>query len=329
MNPSQPPFDPDTDEQAALWAARMDGSDLTDAERSRLEEWLAADGARGLLLSEYRGLSGDLGRVLPALAAEGRVEAPRMQGGPVRTRLANRWIAIGALAALVVAAAVWTRMPSGRPQTIATDTAQRRSFTLADGTVVELNANTSITVENGRSERRVHLAGGEAFFAVSRDKSRPFVIETPAGEVRDIGTQFNVRAESDTDLEVTVSEGSVQVSPAGTREGPQVLVAGEQLTDLDGSVSVRALSGHALDDSLAWRKGMIVCDGMPLSEAAARFARYNGLKITVTPDVARQKMGGIFRIDDPDSFYDDLKNYKVRVTHEPDGSAKLSVAADH
>jgi transmembrane sensor len=329
MNPSQPSFDPETEEQAALWAARLDGSGLTAAELESLESWLAADAARGALLSEYRGLSGDLARVLPVLAAEGRVEMPRRERGPVRSLLANRWIVSAALAALVVAAAVWTRMPA-RSETMATNTAQRRSFTLADGTLVELNANTSIVVENGRSERRVRLSGGEAFFVVSKDKSRPFVVETPAGSMRDIGTEFNVRAESDSQLEVTVTEGSVQVTPRGAQGSPQVLVAGDQLTSLDGAVSMSALSARSLDDTLAWRKGMIVCDGMPLSEAVARFARYNGLKIAVTAGAARQKIGGIFRIDDPGSFYDDLESvYKVRVTRESDGSAKLSSAADH
>jgi transmembrane sensor len=330
MNPSHPHFDADTDEQAALWAARLDGSVLTHAERASLEEWLAADTSHGALLSEYLGLSGDLARVLPVLAAEGGVEAPRAERKSFHGLLASRWFAVAALAAVVVAAAVWTKMPLGRSETIATTSAQRRSFKLADGTVVELNANTSIVVENGRSERRVHLADGEAFFVVSKDKSRPFVVETPAGTVRDIGTEFNVRAESDSQLEVTVTEGSVQVSPGGGQASPQVLVAGDQLTSLYGSVSVTTLSARTLDDTLAWRKGMIVCEGMPLSEAVERFAHYNGLKITVTPGAAVQKIGGIFRIDDPNSFYDDLETvYKVRVTHDSDGSAKLSSASEH
>jgi transmembrane sensor len=281
------------------------------------------------LLSEYRGLSGDLARVLPVLAAEGRVEAPRRERAALGTFLANRWVVSAGVAALVVAAAVWTRMP-GRSETMETNTAQRRSFTLADGTLVELNANTSIVVENGRSERRVRLSGGEAFFVVSKDKSRPFVVETPAGSMRDIGTQFNVRADSDSQLEVTVTEGSVQVTPSGTQGASQVLVAGDQFESLDGSVSMRTLSAHSLDDTLAWRKGMIVCDAMPLSEAVARFARYNGIKIAVTPGAAGQKIGGIFSIDDPKSFYDDIESvYNVRVTHESDGSDKLSSAAEH
>lgn len=329
MNPSHTPFDPETDEQAALWAARLDGSELTATERASLEEWLAAEPARAALLSEYRGLSGDLARVLPELAAEGRVETPRRDRGPVRSLLANRWIVSAALAALVVAAAVWTRMP-GRSETMATITAQRRSFTLADGTTVELNANTSIVVENGRSERHVRLSGGEAFFVVSKDKSRPFVVETPAGSMRDIGTEFNVRAESDSQLEVTVAEGSVQVTQAGSSGSPQVLVSGDQLTSRDGSVSVRALSARSVDDTLAWRKGMIVCDGMTLSEAVERFARYNGLKIAVTAGAAGHRIGGIYRIDDPNSFYDDLESiYNVRVTRGSDGSARLSSAAEH
>jgi transmembrane sensor len=329
MNQSHQPFDPDTDEQAALWAARLDGSVLTAAEKAELDRWLAADASRAILLSEYRGLSGDLARLLPVLVAEGGVERPREAREPVRSLLSGRWIAAGTLAAVVVAAAVWTQVYSGRPETIATRSAQRRSFTLTDGTVVELNANTSIVVESGGSERRVRLADGEAFFVVKKDKSRPFVVETPAGAVRDIGTEFNVRAESESQLEVTVAEGSVQVSNGGTREGPRVLVAGDQLTSIDGSVSVSALDPRNLDDALAWRKGMIVCDGMPLSEAVARFAHYNGLRITVTPDAAAHKIGGIYRIDDPSSFYNDLETvYKVRVTHESDGSDELSSAPE-
>src|SRR5208282_5108598 len=104
------------------------------------------------------------------------------------------WIAAAALACAVVAAAVWFGMPGPRPESIATASSQRRSFTLSDGTVVELNANTSAQFENGRSERRVRLAEGEAYFVVTKDKERPFIVDTPAGTVRVTGTVFIVRA---------------------------------------------------------------------------------------------------------------------------------------
>ncbi|HXN35903.1 MAG TPA: FecR/PupR family sigma factor regulator, partial [Opitutaceae bacterium] len=82
MNPSQPSPRPDVDEQAALWAARLDGSSLTASEHAELAEWLAAGGERQGLLSGYREFSSDLGHLLPALAAAGGVGKPRGEGAP-------------------------------------------------------------------------------------------------------------------------------------------------------------------------------------------------------------------------------------------------------
>ncbi|HXN34755.1 MAG TPA: FecR domain-containing protein, partial [Opitutaceae bacterium] len=243
------------------------------------------------------------------------------------------WIGAAAMAAAVAVGLFWTEATRVRPETIATVSAQRRSFTLADGTRVELNANTSVLVENGRAERRVRIADGEAFFVVSRDRTRPFIVETAAGSVRVTGTIFNVRTASASELEVTVVEGSVQVrpgDPGGTlAAAPTALVAGDQLSSRAGSVSVRALSAGALDDALAWRRGQIACDGMPLSEVLARFAHYNGLKVTVTPGAERKRSGGIFGIDDPKSFYEDIAQaYNVRVTPGSDGGVRVSSATE-
>jgi len=331
MNQHRPISGSDTDEQASLWAARLDGSALSAPERAELEAWLAGDRARGELLSRYRELSSDLGEVLPALAAAGLVEPPRGEGRASRRAWAPGWIAAAALACAAVAAAVWFGMPGPRPESIATAPAQRRSFTLSDGTVVELNANTSAQFENGRSERRVRLADGEAYFVVTKDKERPFIVETPAGTVRVTGTVFNVRAAATSELEVTVVEGTVRVRPGGPdaeESEAKVLGAGDQLTSLAGSAVVRRLPAGAVDDALAWRRGLIVCEGMPLAEAVARFAHYNGLRITVTPGAVRQTaggIGGVFSIDDPGSFFEDLgAMYHVSVSRGPDGSARVS-----
>src|SRR5688572_32627171 len=95
--------------------------------------------------------------------------------------------------------------------------AERGSRTLADGTRVELNANTSLRFENTRTQRLVQLASGEAHFIVTKDESRPFIVQTPAGSVRVTGTTFNVRSDpARNTFEVTVVEGSVQVRTGAT-----------------------------------------------------------------------------------------------------------------
>jgi transmembrane sensor len=174
----------------------------------------------------------------------------------------------------------------------------------------------------------VRLAAGEAFFAVHKDATRPFIVETPAGSVRVTGTKFDVRTETDGALEVTVVEGSVQAHPgeaAGRPSTPVQLGAGDQLSAGPGGVSVHTLPAAALEDALAWRQGQIVFDGVPLREALARFARYHGRGITATPEAAELRVGARFSLDDLDGFFAGLEEVlPVRVTHNLNGTVQVS-----
>ncbi|HMD60224.1 MAG TPA: FecR domain-containing protein, partial [Opitutaceae bacterium] len=291
--------------------------------------WLAEDSTRTVLLSQYCQFSADLDRLLPTLVASGAVAIP--QGTPAR-RPWNPWMfaTAGLLAGAVAVAGVWLFHPGPWPDTIATSVSQRREFKLADGTRVELNANTSVAIENGRAERRVRLADGEAYFIVSKDKSRPFIVETPAGSVRVTGTIFNVRTEATTELDVTVVEGSVQVRPGETGgaqpSGPVDIGAGDNLHAGGQVVTIRALSSAALEDALAWRQGQVVFDGVPLSEALARYSRYHGRQITATPGAAGLRVGGRYSLDDLDGFFAALEQaLPVRVAHGPGGSVRVSL----
>jgi len=329
MNP-----DPTVEDQAALWAARLEGSLLDEAARAELGAWLALGPKRRSLLAHYCQLSVDLDELVPELVAAGRVDVPAF-AEPARKSRGLRWIAATGLAVAVVSAAALWIGRGGHPQTIATTLAQRRSFTLADGSHVELNANTSILVENGRAERRVRLADGEAFFEVSKDKSRPFIVDTPAGSVRVTGTRFDVRTEKTSELDVTVVEGSVQVRPGETANyqapDPVILGPGDQLEAGSAGVRLSPLSAGALDDALAWREGQIVFDGEPLSDALAYIARYHGKNITATPGAAVVKVGSRMRLDDLDGFFKDLERLlpQVRVTRDAGGGARVSLRSEN
>jgi len=333
MNQSQHVPGTDAEDQAALWAARLEGSSLNAADRAALDVWLGEDASHRPLLSQYCQFSADLDRLLPALVASGAVAVP--QGTPIR-RPWNPWLVAtaGLFAAAAAVAAVWLVHPGARLDAVATSVAQRREFTLADGSRVELNANTSMVIENGRAERRVRLADGEAYFIVSKDKARPFIVETPAGSVRVTGTIFNVRTEAATELDVTVVEGSVQVRPGGITgaqpSGALVLGAGDNLYANRQGVSIRALSAGSLDDALAWRHGQMVFDGTMLGEALVRCSRYHGRQITATTGASRLRLSGRYSLDDLDGFFGQLElSLPVRVTAEPSGSVRVSLRSEH
>jgi transmembrane sensor len=330
MNPSSQPS-AHADEQASLWAARLDGSELSAADRRELAAWLAADPAHRALLSSYCQFSADLEQQLPLLAGarDELAETPTASRAARPLSRLRRPILAGATLAAAAALAVflWPGRPQNHSQNLGTPVAVRQNYTLPDGSHLELNARTAAVVELTATERRVRLAGGEAYFRIAKDPARPFFVETPAGSVRVTGTEFNVRTESATSLEVTVREGSVQVRPGGAG-APRQLRGGEQLVSEGRTVEVHTLDAGRLADALAWRQGRIVFADTPLRDALARFARYHGRTLTATDGAAQKRVGGNYSLDDLDgflAFLEETEGMGLHLTRGTDGSIRIGL----
>lgn len=314
------------EEQAALWAARLDGSVLSAADRDALDAWLTADPAHRVLLSAYCQFSADLEQRLPLLAGirDRLAESTTTAKTPRTLPWLLRPALVGAtLTVFVVAVAIlWPGRPQDHFQNLTAPVGGRQSLTLADGTRLELNAGSAATVELTRDARRVRLAGGEAFFQVAPDPARPFHVETPAGSVRVTGTQFNVRTEADA-FEVIVLEGRVQARPGGSGAA-RALQAGDRLAAADGRLDFRHLSDKELADTLAWRTGHVVFNGAPLREALQRFARYHGRNLSASAEAGALHVGGRYSLDDLDGFLTGIEGFlPVRVSRGPDGAIRV------
>lgn len=103
----------------------------------------------------------------------------------------------------------FTRIPQVSDIIVSTkDTTRRIDF--ADNSLAVLYHNSTLSYPktfDGQT-REVHLATGEAFFKVVPNKAKPFIIHTSVGEIKVVGTAFNVVANNG-HLEVGVNEGSV------------------------------------------------------------------------------------------------------------------------
>lgn len=326
MNHHDTTFDQETDEAASLWAARLDGSELTTEIREDLSKWLSGDPRRRTLLAEYCQFSIDLEEKLPDLLATGAVEIPEEPAAVVR-RNWRPWAILGSMAAAAAVIAVLTVFqPQTQLESLTTPAAQRQSLALADGTQVDLDARTSLRIDIDKAHRHVRMAEGEVFFAVSKDASRPFTIETPHGSITVKGTKFDVQSTPDQALRVTVIEGLVQVNPIGTggHFAPVHLTVGEQLTLTDQGTEMRKLSALQLSNVTAWRQGQVVFQGTPLSEALKRFGRYHGIGIVASNEAGQQKIGGRYSLDDLDGFFTALEEViPVRVSHNLNGTVQV------
>lgn len=332
MNHFPQPLDTEMDEVASLWAARLDGSDLSDEARQELASWLAGNSRRRELLTKYCQFSTDLEEKLPELVTADVIEPTYTTGSMPPQR---RWLRIvaGALAAAAAVIIVISAIkPAKQFEKLATPAAQRQSLVLVDGSSVDLDARTSLSIDISESHRRIQLAEGQAFFAVAKDFKRPFVVETPIGSVRVKGTRFDVQATRSDSLTVTVLEGMVQVSPAHIVDGaaPVSLIAGDQLSCDSRGIIVRKLSEADLENTIAWRHGQVVFKGEPLSDALSRFARHHGIGISASPEAASQRIGGRFSLDDLDGFFAALEEViPVRVSHDLNGTVQVNLRQTH
>jgi transmembrane sensor len=285
---------------AALeWVVRIDRG-LTKAEQDAFEEWLAGDARRtgALARGQAAWVHTDRARVYcapgelresPATGAW-RAAIPRMAAA----------LALFGLAAVILS--VW----EGYSRThLGTTIGEIRKVPLTDGSRITLDTSSRVSVRYESAARLVRLESGTALFEVAKDPGRPFVVQAGHTRVRAVGTAFIVRRRSEDDVEVTVTEGTVDVWRELTTPEPAVrLSAGDHtLATPRQVVEPQALTEAQLAGAVAWEDGIIDLNGRSLGEAAAEFNRYNRQIVVIAdPRLAAQPVVGRFQSNSPRAF---------------------------
>jgi ferric-dicitrate binding protein FerR (iron transport regulator) len=134
-----------------------------------------------------------------------------------------------------------------------------QSETLPDGSVVVLNKNSRISYTPGfRDERRINLSG-EAFFKVTPDKEKPFIIRVDEISVTVVGTSFNIKSSGGT-TQVIVETGVVRV----TKNNSTIELRPNEKVEIRSADLV--LAKESMTDRLHqyYRSKEFVCDKTPL-----------------------------------------------------------------
>lgn len=172
--------------------------------------------------------------------------------------------------------------------TISTPFGGKYEIIFQDGTRVLLNSGSKITyplVFNDK-QRKVTLTG-EAYFEVSKDPHRPFIVNTPAvngiqgQDIEVLGTQFNINAYADEYSYVTtLVEGRVKVATGKTmQEG--LLKPGQQ-SIVRQSLEIRAAN---LDAALAWKNNLFYFSDLPVKDIMRQLVRWYDIEVIYDEDV--------------------------------------------
>lgn len=263
--------------------------------------------------------------------------APALRGqfseppAPSSTRPAGRQrralLSLG-ISAVALGALAWHfDLADTRPQfanQYRTGRGQLLQASLPDGSRIDLNAQTELSVALYRGRRAVRLLAGEARFDVAHQPDRPMVVTTPSGTVEVVGTVFSV-AERGGLLSVSVERGQVRVRPVSAGEPlPAVdLRAGEALSIRDGTAGpVRQID---VLDAAAWRSGWLVFDNTRLDEALPALNAFLGTPMALDASAAALRLTGRFRANDPQGFLTALPAVlPVAVTAQPGGGVRIA-----
>lgn len=154
---------------------------------------------------------------------------------------------------------------------------QRARLTLEDGSLVWLNAGSTLIYPSVFSDERKVTLNGEAFFEVKADVQHPFTVVTQGLCVTALGTKFNVNGYSENNqVHVSLIEGNLKLWNDSTQE--IFLDPGQQALFADGFMKLEPIE-H--DDYFLWINGIYSFMNKPLRNIIQKMERSYNVTIQV------------------------------------------------
>lgn len=294
--------------QASAWLARLDAGP-SELDKQVLGGWLNEDPEHLQVLLEMAefwdemSVIEELSTAFPLKQYGSSARDGRLRRIPLLATAATLLLGLLSLAIImrdgfVEEEARAVTLARAIPQTYETIVGERATYTLGDGSQIILNTNTLVEVGYGSDARNVHLLRGEAHFIVAKDASRPFRVHAGKGVIEALGTAFAVQRTGQNSLEVTVTEGRVNLSQtsapvvatreaaipeasAPTIESPLELFAGEyaMVNEESGEIEKEVIPPVEIEARLAWRNGMLLFQNDPLDQVLQEVSRYTATRI--------------------------------------------------
>lgn len=163
----------------------------------------------------------------------------------------------------------------GKRMEVSTPAGTTTSLTLNDGTKVLLSANSRLTYDKAfTSEKREVMLVGEARFNVAKDANRPFIVCTERIQTQVLGTVFDVKAYPQAVPDVTLYEGSVEVSLNGN--SPKRMQPGEQVSlNKEGKLQLEKAS----ETQGKWTEGEFAFDNQELLKVMQEIGSWYNISV--------------------------------------------------
>lgn len=309
-------------EQARRWVVRLDGDDATSDDLDELKHWLSESPLHRQEFERIARLWGDIDRLVSDLVFTEHAHSyqPKSAG---RVLYHKPWFKPVALAAAFSGMAFFAVLMSasyfpefgvrfGKTAEFVTESGEVRDVSLPDGSAIKLNTQSKMLVDYQSNARVIDLTG-EAFFDVAPNKDKPFMVRAGGYVIRAVGTAFRVYLTKDRQVEVTVTEGTVEIAKlskhkavATTDHAPLspstsvklgTLQKGQEtvVDDEDQQLDVEDLAAQDIEKKLSWRKGVLVFHQERIEDVIREMNRYSSTQVVIVdPQINDIRVGGYF-----------------------------------
>lgn len=207
----------------------------------------------------------------------------------------HRWMKYAAIIAVILTigggAGYWFYQNGNSQQMMVAvaDEGIVKEVILPDGTKVWLNnaATLKYPREFSEKERNVHL-DGEAYFEVTKNRHKPFTVQSDVMRIRVLGTTFNFKCDKNCRIaEATLIEGEIEVK--GNKEEGQIILAPGQRAELNknnGRLTVKQVDAK-LD--AVWHDNLIPFEKADIFTITKALERFYDVKIILSPDIQADK----------------------------------------
>lgn len=252
----------------------------------------------------------------PGVSAKPRPYRPLLSG--------RRRMVAGIAATLLIGLGIWTVFFSAPFETYQTAYGELKEIELSDGTIVNLNAHSSLKFKkNWRKTlvREVWLTG-EAFFDVrsKAETAASFIVHTDDLDVEVTGTAFNVKSHAEQTI-VVLEEGSVRLNVQ--KEGADTtlsLLPGQKAIYDARQMSRVELSEVETRRYSSWKEGVLIFDHILLEQAVVRLEEIYGKVIVIErEDLQKRKINVSIPIHNKEVLFETLETlFSAKVTEEQD-----------
>lgn len=305
------------DVEAREWLTHLYAGEITEQVEAGFRAWLAQSPDHRTAFQELNDLWTSLDRVpeieqglLEGSANASQVATP-FPGGlrsgwrRVLRRAAKAGIAVGLVAGIAAMATLVTLHVARRAdeRQFATALGEVRTLGLTDGSQLVMRADTAIVTSMSEEERSVIIERGGAYFDVTKDENRPFVVSAAGVDVRVHGTAFDV-LKGPSSVTVSVTHGRVAVSDVTNDSGAHTveLTGGQQVTvEADGTFG--AVTEFDPQRVLGWRDGRLSYFNARLEDIIADINRYRTAKIGIEDEALKDlRITTMFRVEHTDQM---------------------------